>query len=154
EALIEASVRGLLPADYSPSQIESALETVFGVDSRLVDDGTYLVVQSGEVVVACGGWSRRRTLYGGDVWKVREDSLLDPRTEAAKIRAFFVHPDWARRGIGSLLLETCERQAAQAGFSRCEMGATLTGVPLYAARGYRTVGTSGVPLKNGEELRI
>jgi GNAT superfamily N-acetyltransferase len=157
ETLIEASVRGLQAQDYSPSQIESALASVYGVDSQLIADGTYFVVQAnsvGGVIVACGGWSKRKTLYGGDVWKAREDSLLDPLTDAAKIRAFFVHPNWVRRGIGSLLLDACEQAAMAEGFRRFEMGATLSGVPLYRARGYVSLENLGVPLANGESLPI
>ncbi|MGH9497358.1 MAG: hypothetical protein ACRD3B_20340 [Candidatus Sulfotelmatobacter sp.] len=109
--IIEASVRGLQAGDYSPAQIEGALASVYGVDSQLIADGTYFAAEtinedSGEeVIVACGGWSKRKTLYGGDQYAGREDSLLDPKHDAAKIRTFFVHPDWARRGIGSLILE-------------------------------------------------
>lgn len=155
--LIEASVRGLQAGDYSASQIESALATVYGVDSQLIADGTYLVVEASlaqTVIVACGGWSKRKTLYGGDRWTRREDTLLDPAKDAAKIRAFFVHPDWVRRGIGTLLLDACERAAIAAGFRRFEMGATLSGVPLYKARGYVAVEELSVPLANGESLPI
>jgi GNAT superfamily N-acetyltransferase len=156
-ALIDASVRGLQAGDYSPSQIESALASVYGVDSQLISDGTYFVVEAksaASAIVACGGWSKRKTLYGGDVWKAREDSLLDPQTDAAKIRAFFVHPDWVRRGIGTMLLDACERAAVAEGFRRFEMGATLSGVPLYRARGYISLENLGVPLANGESLPI
>jgi GNAT superfamily N-acetyltransferase len=158
--LIDASVRGLQAEDYSPSQIESALASVYGVDSQLIADGTYFVVEalSEEVgdrnIVACGGWSKRKTLYGGDVWRAREDSLLDPGKDAAKIRAFFVHPSWVRRGIGTMLLEACEQAAIAGGFHRFEMGATLSGVPLYRARGYVALENLGVPLANGESLPI
>jgi GNAT superfamily N-acetyltransferase len=155
--LIDASVRGLQAADYSPSQIESALATVYGVDSQLIADGTYFVVEAnpaGGTIVACGGWSKRKTLYGGDVWTGREDTLLDPQKEAAKIRAFFVHPKWVRRGIGTLLLDACEQAATAAGFRRFEMGATLSGVPLYRARGYVELEDLRVPLANGEFLPI
>src|SRR3982074_2826996 len=124
-ALIEASVRQLQEEDYTSSQRESALATVFGVDTQLLADGTYLVVEycptESQVparIVACGGWSKRKTLYGADQWTERHDDLLDPHKDAAKIRAFFIHPDWARRGIGTLLLEACENAAKSAGFSR------------------------------------
>jgi GNAT superfamily N-acetyltransferase len=159
--LIEASVRQLQADDYTSSQRESALATVFGVDTRLVADGTYLVVeycpaepQAFPVVVACGGWSKRKTLYGADQWTDRHDDLLDPKCDAAKIRAFFIHPEWARRGIGTLLLEACEDAAKSAGFSRFEMGATLTGAKLFRARGYVPVKNLEVPLSNGESLPI
>src|SRR5271169_3146804 len=135
-ALIDASVRGLQATDYTPAQIEGALQTVYGVDSQLIADGTYFVVEAEPAIVGCGGWSKRKTLFGGDRWTAREDSLLNPQQDAAKIRAFFVHPGWVRRGIGSMILEACEGAAVAAGFSRFEMGATLTGVLLYQARGY------------------
>ena len=153
--LIDASVRGLQAEDYSPSQIESALATVYGVDSQLIADGTYFVVEAGErEIVACGGWSKRKTLYGGDRWTGREDTLLDPKKDAAKIRAFFVHPAWVRKGIGTMLLDACEQAARAGGFQRFEMGATLSGVALYKARGYAALENLGVPLANGESLPI
>ena len=167
--LIEVSVRGLQTRDYSPSQIESALATVYGVDSQLITDGTYFVVEvasaadqavqaishrSELLIVGCGGWSRRKTLFGADHWTDREDSLLSPERDAAKIRAFFVHPDWARRGIGSMILVACERAAADAGFTRLEMGATLSGLPFYRARGYIALEELVVRLANGESLPI
>ena len=152
ERLIDASVRGLQAQDYTPSQIENALKTVFGVDTQLIADGTYLVVEADSKIVGCGGWSKRRTLYGSDQCAGREDALLDPAQDAAKIRAFFVHPDWARRGIGSMILEACEHAAIAAGFMRFEMGATLTGVPLYRAKGYVALERIGVPLANGDSI--
>jgi GNAT superfamily N-acetyltransferase len=154
--LIEASVRVLQTADYTPNQIEGALQTVYGVDSQLIADGTYFVMEAGpeSVIVGCGGWSKRKTLFGGDRWTGREDTLLDPQQDAAKIRAFFVHPNWVRRGIGSMILEACENAATAAGFTRLEMGATLTGVPLYRARGYVPLEHLSAPLKNGESLPI
>jgi len=155
QRLIDASVRGLQSEDYSPAQIDAALRKVFGVDSQLIADGTYLVAEkaSGEIV-GCGGWSKRKTLYGGDVWVAREDSLLDPAKDAAKIRAFFIHPDWVRRGIGTLILQACEKAAMAAGFTRFEMGATLTGVPLYRAHGYSELEPLEVPMEDGLTLPI
>jgi GNAT superfamily N-acetyltransferase len=156
--LIAASVRGLQAQDYTPSQLESALRTVYGVDSQLIADGTYFTVETADnergIIVGCGGWSKRKTLYGGDVWMGREDTLLNPATDAAKIRAFFVHPAWARRGIGGLILDACESAAMAAGFRRLEMGATLTGVPFYLARGYVALENLQVPLEAGETLPI
>jgi GNAT superfamily N-acetyltransferase len=157
--IIEASVRGLQAEDYSPAQIEGALKSVYGVDSQLIADGTYLVAENSEVhdepeIVACGGWSKRKTLYGGDQYAAREDSLLDPARDAAKIRAFFVHPKWARRGIGSLILGACEDAAKEAGFTRLEMGATLSGVAFYKAKGYAALENLEAPLGNGEALPI
>lgn len=158
--VIEASVRGLQAEDYSPAQIEGALKSVYGVDSQLIADGTYLVAEFMESaaakpeIVACGGWSKRKTLYGGDQFAGREDSLLNPVQDAAKIRAFFVHPNWVRRGVGTLILEACENAASAAGFTRLEMGATLSGVAFYRARGYRPLENLEVNLGNGEVLPI
>ena len=154
--LIRASVRGLQAQDYSAEQLECALETVYGVDSQLIADGTYFAVEAvpERVIVGCGGWSKRKTLYGGDVWRGREDSLLDPKTQPAKIRAFFVHPEWARNGIGGMVLQACERAAKEAGFRRLEMGATLTGVPFYAAKGYAEDEKLEVPMRDGLTLPI
>jgi len=158
--LIEASVRGLQSGDYSQAQIEGALKSVYGVDTRLIKDGTYFAVErfNGETgqpqIVACGGWSKRKTLYGGDQFAAREDSLLDPEHDAAKIRAFFVHPEWARCGLGSLLLDACEDAVHQAGFKRLEMGATLSGVPFYRAKGYTEIEKQEAPLGNGDSLPI
>jgi GNAT superfamily N-acetyltransferase len=152
--LIDVSVRGLQTADYTPAEIEGALQSVYGVDSQLIADGTYFVVEAESVIVGCGGWSKRKTLFGGDRWSGREDALLNPQQDAAKIRAFFVHPRWVRHGIGSVILEACEKAAAIAGFTRFEMGATLTGVPLYSARGYVALENIEAPLANGESLTV
>ena len=157
--VIEASVRVLQAEDYSPAQIEGALKSVYGVDSQLIADGTYLVAEVFESpdnseIAGCGGWSKRKTLYGGDQYAAREDSLLDPARDPAKIRAFFVDPAWVRRGIGSLILEACENAARKAGFTRLEMGATLSGVAFYRAKGYAALEELEVPLGNGETLPI
>jgi GNAT superfamily N-acetyltransferase len=158
ENLIRASVLGLQAGDYTQEQREQALELVFGVDTQLIEDGTYFVVETkvgqDQVIAGCGGWSKRKTLFGSDHCAGREDALLDPQHDAAKIRAFFVHPDWARRGVGSKILEVCEAAAATAGFRRLEMGATLTGVPLYRARGYAETEHREVPLRPGVFLPI
>src|ERR1700722_9874262 len=135
-ALIARSARGLSTRDYRPEQIEGALRGAFGVDSQLLADETYFVVEDAGQIVGCGGWSFRSTLFGGDARVGRDSSPLDPRTQAAKIRAFFVDPLCARRGIGTLLLERCEKEALAQGFSQVELMATLPGVKLYAARGY------------------
>jgi GNAT superfamily N-acetyltransferase len=162
--VIEASVWGLQSGDYSAAQIEGALKSVYGVDSQLIADGTYLVAEVFDrqyrerqmkiEIVGCGGWSKRKTLYGGDQYAAREDSLLDPARDAAKIRAFFVHPQWARRGIGGMILDACEEAAKAAGFTQLEMGATLSGVAFYAAKGYTAVDNQEAPLANGEVLPI
>jgi N-acetylglutamate synthase-like GNAT family acetyltransferase len=153
--LIEASVRGLQADDYSPAQIEGALQSVYGVDSQLIADGTYFVVESqSPEIIACGGWSKRKTLYGGDQFAGREDSMLDPAHDPAKIRAFFVHPKWVRRGIGGMILDACENAAREAGFTRLEMGATLSGVAFYRAKGYEAIENQEVPLGDGQSLPI
>lgn len=136
EALIARSARALSADDYRASQIEGALRGAFGVDTQLLADQTYFVAEQDRQLVGCGGWSFRSTLFGGDARAGRDASTLDPRTQAAKIRAFFVDPASARRGIGSLLLERCEQEARAHGFSQVELMATLPGVRLYAARGY------------------
>lgn len=157
-SLIEASVRGLQKNDYTLEQIDGALGTVLGLDTQLVADKTYFVAEAkaacARIIVGCGGWSNRKTLFGSDHAPVREPEFLDPATDAAKIRAFFIHPDWARRGLGSKILEACESAARAAGFSRFEMGATLTGVPLYLERGYHVLERIEVPLRNGAALPI
>lgn len=152
-ALIPASVRGL-QSEYTAEQREAALEAVFTVDHQLIADQTYFVVEEAGRIAACGGWSRRKTLFGGHAAAGRDDAWLDPATEPARIRAFFVHPDFARRGIGSALLEACEREAAAMGFTSLEMAATLSGVPLYEARGYRQHERFDVPLRDGLTLSV
>jgi GNAT superfamily N-acetyltransferase len=135
-ALIARSARGLSRDDYRAAQIEGALRGAFGVDTQLIDDKTYFAVEDDGSLAGCGGWSYRSTLFGGDARIDRDASRLDPRTQAAKIRAFFVDPSKARRGIGTLLLERCESEARAHGFSKVELMATLPGLKLYAARGY------------------
>ena len=153
EALIPLSARLLQSAYYSPAQIEGALGSVFAVDRQLIADGTYFVVLDDDAVVGCGGWSKRRTLYGGDQGRAAgSDTLLDPGHDAARIRAFFVHPAWSRRGIGRQLLRACEDAAAAASFRRLELVATLAGEPLYAAAGYQAVKRFDIELSNGLKL--
>lgn len=136
QALIARSARGLSSADYRASQVEGALRGAFGVDSQLLIDQTYFVVEEARQMIGCGGWSFRSTLFGGDARAGRDASTLDPKTQAAKIRAFFVDPNHARRGIGTMLLNHCEQAARAHGFAQVELMATLPGVKLYAARGY------------------
>ena len=154
EQLISRSVRQLSAGYYTDAQIESALRYVFGVDTQLIADGTYFVVEVDGHIAACGGWSKRQTLYGGDQLKSGEDPLLDPATEPARIRAFFVDPDFARRGIGRQLLTACEQAAQAAGFRRLEMGATLPGEPLYAAAGYQAIEPIDLRMPDGVILPI
>lgn len=136
EDLIARSARAFGAHDYTPQQIEGALRGAFGVDTQLVRDGTYFVVETEGQIVGCGGWSRRRTLFGGDAHAQRDAAELDPRMDAARIRAFFVDPAHGRRGIGKAILEHCEAEARSCGFSRFELMATLPGAQLYQAHGY------------------
>lgn len=147
-ALIAESVRGLGRADYSMAQLSSALTHLFGLDTRLIEDGTYYVVEARGRIVACGGWSRRRTLFGGDQYADRSDDRLDPALEPARIRAFFVHPDWARRGVARRLLAECERAARASGFRRLELMATLTGIPFYEREGFDVLERQELELPN------
>jgi GNAT superfamily N-acetyltransferase len=136
EQLIAVSARGLSRDEYTDEQIEAAIQTIFGVDTELIVDGTYFVVEAAGELIACGGWSKRRTLFGGDRYASRESGELDPATEAAKIRAFFVHPLWARKGLARAILDRCESEARKHGFHTLELMATLPGVKLYAASGF------------------
>jgi GNAT superfamily N-acetyltransferase len=158
-ALIESSVRRLQAGDYTRAQIEGALGTVLGLDTQLIRDGTYFVAEvvkgdRKQRLAGCGGWSKRKTLFGADRGPGREPELLDPATDAAKVRAIFVHPEFARQGLGTLILARVEAEAAAAGFRRYEMGSTLTGVPLYRLKGYVEMERIAVPLKNGEALPV
>ena len=154
EKLIAESVRGLSREDYDAQQIELSIETVFGVDTELIADGTYFVAEAEDGKIAgCGGWSKRKTLYGASVYsQTRDSELLNPELDAAKIRAFFIHPDFARRGIGTLILDACEREAKAHGFKSAEMMATLPGVKLYERRGY--AGDEKVNVPVGENIEI
>jgi GNAT superfamily N-acetyltransferase len=154
EALIARSARGLSTNDYRPAQVEGALRGAFGIDTQLFDDETYFVAEQDAVLAGCGGWSFRATLFGGDARSGRDASVLDPKTQAAKIRAFFVEPGKARRGIGSLLLGRCEQEALAHGFSRVELMATLPGVKLYAARGYVATPLVHYDLGTGESIEF
>ena len=154
EALVERSVRGLQAGDYSAYQIERSLRLVFGVDRQLIRDQTYFVVEHEGALVACGGWSFRRTLFGADAIHSRDDAELTPGQDAAKIRAFFVDPDHVRRGLADRLLARCEAEARARGFDRLELGATLTGEPMYARRGFVAVERLEAPLGEGAALPI
>jgi len=154
EALIVRSARGLSVDDYRPSQVEGALRGAFGVDTQLLKDQTYFAVEEHGRLVGCGGWSFRSTLFGGDARAERDSSMLVPGIHAAKVRAFFVDPGNARRGIGTLLLDRCEKEARAHGFTAVELMATLPGVKLYAARGYVGSETVEYDLGNGESIEF
>jgi GNAT superfamily N-acetyltransferase len=149
QELIGLSVRALSAGYYTAAQIDAAMREVFGVDTQLIADGTYYVVDSPSGPAAVGGWSARRTLFGGDQMKQADDPLLDPASDAARIRAFFVHPQWARRGLARQIYATCERAAAAAGFRGFELMATLPGVPLYSALGFTDVEHIALTLGSG-----
>lgn len=156
-ALIEASVRGLSAEDYDATQIELSIKTIFGIDTELIADGTYFVVEesgdNGRKIVGCGGWGKRKTLFGASVFSdSRNSAELDPATDPAKIRAFYVHPDWARRGIATIILDACEQAAREHGFKSVEMMATLPGVKFYRTRGY--TGDERVSVPIGEDISV
>jgi GNAT superfamily N-acetyltransferase len=140
QQLISESARGLSREHYSDAQIEAAIASVFGVDTDLIDDGTYFVAEIEGELVGCGGWSRRRTLFGGDQYTVRDRSYIDPASDPARIRAFFVHPHHARKGIAHAILARCESEAAAHGFRAMELLSTLPGVRFYKACGYSEQG--------------
>ena len=152
--LIDASVRGLGVGYYSEAEIEESLVSVFGVDSQLLADGTYFVMDCAGDIAAAGGWSKRTTLYGGDQTKAVDDALLDPAVDAARIRAFYVAPQWARRGFARQLYTACEAAATAAGFRRFQLGATLSGVPLYEALGFHALERADYPMRFGLTLGI
>ena len=150
--LIPLSARELSKGYYTPQQIESMIKYVIGVDTQLISDKTYYVAEAEGQIVGCGGWSKRKTLYGGDQMKDEEDSLLDPKVDAGRIRAFFIRPNWARKGIGRRIIQVCEDAAKADGFTRMELGATLPGEPLYAAMGYEATDRFEIPMADGTTL--
>ncbi len=154
ESLIPQSVRGLQAAFYSVEQMDAALGPVFGVDRMLIRDGTYYVVERAGRVLGCGGWSRRRAEFGGDRERDGGDERLEPAREPARVRAFFVHPDWVRRGIGRTILLACESALCAAGFREAVLVATLAGEPLYSAFGYAVTERYEVPLGDGLTLPV
>ena len=152
QELIPQSARELSQGYYTPEQIASAIQYIFGVDTQLICDRTYYLAEAQGQIVGCGGWSKRKTLYGGDKMKAEQDLLLDPKMDAGRIRAFFIHPNWARRGIGRRLIEVCEAAAKADGFTEMELGATLPGEPLYAAMGYEVTERFEIAMADGTTL--
>lgn len=151
--LIPMSVRALSEGFYTPAQVDGALaDRHFGVDSQLIADGTYFIAESDGQIVGAGGWSKRRTMYGGNEGRTEADPLLDPSRDPARIRAFFIHPGWARRGIGRHIMQACEDAAREAGFTRMELVATLPGEKLYSAMGFKPVEPVDIPLSGGDVL--
>lgn len=167
QALIQESVSVLGAQYYTSAQIAGALLHIFGVDTQLIQDETYFIAEVEGELSGSGGWSKRKTLFGSDQAKADRagssltaspgsapDGLLDPETDAARIRAFYVHPKWSRRGIGSLILNSCEEAAREAGFKRVELAATLPGEPFYLARGYHKGEELSIEIPNGQSLPI
>jgi GNAT superfamily N-acetyltransferase len=154
QQLIAESARGLSREHYNDAQIEAAIATVFGVDTDLIDDGTYFVVESNGELIGCGGWSRRRTLFGGDQFASRDASYLDPESEPAKIRAFFVHPNHARKGVARAILDRCESEAAAYGFRASELMSTMPGVKFYQSCGFVEQGDFDLDLVEGVKLEL
>jgi GNAT superfamily N-acetyltransferase len=152
--LIAASARQLSREHYNDVQIETAIATVFGVDTDLIEDGTYFVAESSAGLVGCGGWSKRKTLFGGDQFSSRDASYLDPESEPAKIRAFFIHPDHARKGIARAILSECESEAREQGFRALELMATLPGIEFYKSCGFAEIGNFELDLIRGVKLEL
>jgi GNAT superfamily N-acetyltransferase len=153
-ALILLSVAGLQADTYSTEQRAGAMGSVYGTDRQMIADGTYFVIERDGEVAACGGWSWRRTAFGGDGGMAKDDTPLDPKTEPARIRAFFVDPNCARQGLGTLILQECERRARAMGFLRMEMTSTLAGIPFYLRYGYAEKEKLSLPLASGVTLPV
>ena len=148
--LMDASIAELQRAFLDDDEIASS-RAIMGIDTQLIDDGTYFVVESDDDIAGCGGWSRRATLYGGNQTPGRDSNLLDPMVDPARVRAMYTHPGYARRGVGRLILSLCEAAAASEGFTRLELMSTLSGEPLYTAYGFRPLerlldATGGAPV--------
>jgi len=152
--LIAASARLLSRDHYSDAQIETAIATVFGVDTDLIDDGTYFVAEIEGELAGCGGWSKRKTLFGGDQYSSRDASYHDPQSEPAKIRAFFIHPDHARKGIARAILSRCEDEARAQGFHALELMATLPGIEFYKSCGFVETGNFDLDLTDAVKLEL
>ena len=152
--LIAESARILSRKHYNDAQIEAAITTVFGVDTDLIDDGTYFVAEISGVLAGCGGWSRRKTLFGGDQYSSRDAGYLDPQKDFAKIRAFFIHPDHARKGVARAILARCEDEARVHGFRGLELMSTLPGVEFYKSCGFSERGTFDLELTHGVKLEL
>ena len=150
--LIAESARRLSREHYADAQIEAAVASVFGVDSSLIEDGTYFVAEQDGTLIGCGGWSKRKTLFGGDQYSTRDTAMIDPATEPAKIRAFFVHPDHARKGVARAILSMCETEARANGFGALELLSTLPGIKFYEANGYSPNGNFDLELTNGVKI--
>ena len=153
ERLMDASIRTFIGARLDAARVEASFD-IMGVDTQLVEDGTYFVVECGDRIAGCGGWSRRATMFGGDHSAGRDARLLDPAAEPARVRAMYTHPDFARRGVGRLVLSLCEAAAAREGFRSLELVATVAGEPLYLACGYVLVERIDVPTSKGVTIPL
>ncbi len=153
KAVMDRAIKELLPAFLPPAEVLASQE-VMGLDTQLIEDGTYYVVEADGAIAGCGGWSRRATLFGGDHSAGRDAALVDPATDPARVRAMYTSPDFTRRGVGRLILATCEAKAKAEGFSRCEMAATMAGEPLYAACGYQRIEPFEAQTSNGVKVPL
>ena len=153
KAVMDRAIKELLPAFLPPAEVLASQE-VMGLDTQLIEDGTYYVVEADGAIAGCGGWSRRATLFGGDHSAGRDAALVDPATDPARVRAMYTSPDFTRRGVGRLILATCEAKAKAEGFSRCEMAATMAGEPLYAACGYQRIEPFEAQTPNGVKVPL
>ena len=153
KAVMDRAIKELLPAFLPPAEVLASQE-VMGLDTQLIEDGTYYVVEADGAIAGCGGWSRRATLFGGDHSAGRDVALVDPATDPARVRAMYTSPDFTRRGVGRLILATCEAKAKAEGFSRCEMAATMAGEPLYAACGYQRIEPFEAQTSNGVKVPL
>ena len=151
--LMSAAIGELLKPFLPPDAVAASFD-IMGLDSQLVADGAYFVVEDDDQLAGCGGWSRRATLFGGDHSAGRDAALLDPSRDAARVRAMYTHPDHVRRGVGRMILQACERAAAGEGFSRCELAATLAGEPLYRACGYVEIERFSAPTSSGVDVPL
>lgn len=152
--LIADSARHLSREHYDDAQIEAAIASVFGVDSTLIEDGTYFVAEQDGALIGCGGWSKRKTLFGGDQFSDRDTAMIDPASEPSRIRAFFVHPEHARKGVARAILSVCEREAKAHGFRALELLSTLPGIKFYEANGYSPMGDFDLELPGGVKLQF
>ena len=151
--LMDAAIGELLNPFLPPEEVAASFE-IMGLDSQLVADGAYFVVEDDGVLAGCGGWSRRATLFGGDHSPGRDAAFLDPTRDAARVRAMYTHPDHVRKGVGRLILDACESAAAGEGFRLCEMAATLAVEPLYRACGYQEIERFSAPTSGGLEVPL
>ena len=151
--LMEQSISKLLGNYVNEEELEASFESM-GFDGQLILDKTYFLIDFEGILVGCGGWSNRKTLFGGNHTPNRSNDFLDPNHDAAKIRAMYTHPDWARKGIGTFILQLAEKEASNARFKRCELMATLSGIYLYKNRGYKIDEETFYKSKKGNSVKM